>query len=187
MGLVETGVGLIPCWGGCKEYLGRCHAAKRRPGGPIPPVAAAFETIALAKVSNSAFEARELGFLSQADGISMNRSRLLADAKAKALSMMQAYRPPQPMTYALPGKSARCLLDMNIQSLRSMGRISAYDAEIGGRLADVLTGGEANLTRPVTEDDLLALEARSFLALADRPQTRARLEHMLKIGKPLRN
>lgn len=187
MGLVETGVGLIPCWGGCKEFLGRSLSAPHRPAGPVPPVAAAFETIALAKVSTSAFEAREAGFLSPSDGIVMNRNRLLAEAKAKALSMVPGYRPPLPVEYVLPGPSGRCLLDMNIRSLRAQGKISDYDAEIGGRLADVLTGGETDPIRPVSEDALLSLERRAFLALTARAETRARLEYMLKTGKPLRN
>ena len=96
MGLVEVGVGLIPGWGGCKEYLRRWQAQPKLPKGPVPAVAKAFETIGLAKVSSSALEAKELLFLSLSDGITMNKQRLLADAKARALSLAEHYQPPCP-------------------------------------------------------------------------------------------
>jgi 3-hydroxyacyl-CoA dehydrogenase len=104
IGLVEVGVGLIPGWGGTKETVLRNVANKRRPGGPMPPVANAFETIALAKVSKSAAEASDLLFLRAGDGITMNRRRVLADAKAKALSMVEGYAPPdKDIAVQLPG------------------------------------------------------------------------------------
>ncbi|MBI3000400.1 MAG: enoyl-CoA hydratase/isomerase family protein, partial [Deltaproteobacteria bacterium] len=103
IGLVETAVGLVPAWGGCKELLARLSADPRRPRGPVPPVAAAFETIGLAKMSKSAFDAKEAGFLRPNDGITFNRDRLLADAKTKALELAKGYRPPEPVKLTLPG------------------------------------------------------------------------------------
>jgi 3-hydroxyacyl-CoA dehydrogenase len=187
VGLVETGVGLIPGWGGCKEYLGRCMAQPKRFGGPVPPIAKAFETIATAKVSKSAFEARQLLFLSSSDGITMNRRRVLTDAKAKALALLKDYRPPQPFEYRLPGKSAKALLSLTIKGFRALGKITAYDAEIAGNLADVLSGGACDLTDTLGEDAILALELEAFLRLVKQPGTQQRLEHLLSTGKPLRN
>lgn len=187
VGLVETGVGLVPAWGGCKEYLRRQLANRKRPGGPIPALVVTFETIGTAKVSQSAFEAQERLFLSKSDGITMNRDRVLADAKARALSLCPDYAPPTPGEYALPGKTGGCAADMSIKVLRLLGKITAYDVEVSQQLAHVLTGGDADITRPLTENDLLALERQAFLHLVRQPGTLQRLEHLLKTGKPLRN
>lgn len=187
IGLVETGVGLVPAWGGCKEYLRRQLANRKRPLGPIPALAATFEIIGKAKVSQSAFVAQERLFLSKTDGITMNRDRLLADAKARALSLCPDYMPPLPSEYALPGKTGGCAADMSIKVLRLLGKLTAYDVEVSHQLANVLTGGVADITRPLAEDDLLALERQAFLHLVRQPGTLQRLEHMLKTGKPLRN
>ncbi|MGZ8152318.1 MAG: 3-hydroxyacyl-CoA dehydrogenase NAD-binding domain-containing protein [Methylovulum sp.] len=186
-GLVEVGVGLIPGWGGCKEYLRRCLVLHKKPGGPIPPIVKAFETIGMAKVSTSAFEAKEALFLSAADGITMNKSRLLADAKAKAQMLSNNYQPPEPCFFALPGKTAKVLLGMTIKAFRLLGKATDYDEEIAERLAVVLSGGECDITAPLTEDDMLELERKAFLQLVKEPGTLARLEYMLKTGKPLRN
>ncbi|SJM91778.1 3-hydroxyacyl-CoA dehydrogenase [Crenothrix polyspora] len=187
MGLVEVGVGLIPGWGGCKEYLRRWLMFPKLPKGPIPPVVKAFETIGLAKVSKSAVEAKELLFLSHTDGITMNKSRLLADAKRKALSLCNNYTPPQPCVYALPGKTAEVLLGMSTRSLHAQGKATPYDLTIAAQLAYVLSGGDCDMTEPLSEDDMLALELNAFVTLVKQPNTLARLEHMLKTGKPLRN
>lgn len=187
MGLVEVGVGLIPGWGGCKEYLRRWLMFPKLPKGPIPAVAKAFETIALAKVSKSAAEAKELLFLSHTDGITMNKNRLLADAKSKALSLCKDYNPPQQHSYRLPGKTAEVLLTMGAKSLQAQGKISEYDVSIAAQLANVLSGGDGDITEPLSEDDVLALELNAFLTLVKQSSTLARLDHMLKTGKPLRN
>ncbi|MGZ8240871.1 MAG: 3-hydroxyacyl-CoA dehydrogenase family protein, partial [Methylobacter sp.] len=187
MGLVEVGVGLIPAWGGCKEYLRRWLVLPKRPGGPIPPVVKAFETISLAKVSKSATEAKELLFLGNADGITMNKNRLLADAKAKALSLSENYAAPEPCVYPMPGKTAGILLSMGIKAFRLLGKATEYDVEVAEKLAHVLSGGDSDITSPLTEDDMLALEREAFMALVKQSGTRARLEHMLETGKPLRN
>jgi 3-hydroxyacyl-CoA dehydrogenase len=186
MGLVEVGVGLIPGWGGCKEYLHRCLQLKR-PGGPIPPVVKAFQTIGLASVSKSAFDAKELLYLGANDSISMNKDRLLADAKTKALALSKDYAPPKPYIYPLPGKTAKVLMDMGIKAFHLIGKATDYDAIVSGQLAHVLSGGDSDFTAPLTEDDILALELQAFLALVKQPGTLERLDHMLKTGKPLRN
>jgi len=187
IGLVEVGVGLVPGWGGCKEYLRRRLAFARRPGGPMSGIAQAFETIGMAKVSKSAAEAKEMLFLSVTDGITMNKDRLLADAKAKALRLAPGYMPPKSSSYQLPGTSARAAMDIAINNLKMAGKITDYDVEISQQLADVLSGGLCDITEPLTEDDLLNLELNAFLHLVKQPGTLARLEHLLKTGKPLRN
>ncbi|MGR8932117.1 MAG: 3-hydroxyacyl-CoA dehydrogenase NAD-binding domain-containing protein [Gammaproteobacteria bacterium] len=186
-GLVEVGVGLIPGWGGCKELLRRWLLFPKRPGGPVPAIAPTFETIALAKVSKSAQEAKELLFLAETDLISMNKDRLLADAKQRALQLAENYQPPEPTFYALPGKSAWAALDIAVRNLQASGKASVYDGEIARQLASVLSGGDCDITRPLSEQDVLDLELQAFLYLVKQPATLARLEHMLKTGKPLRN
>jgi len=187
MGLVEVGVGLIPGWGGCKEYLRRWLTLPKRPGGPIPPVIKAFETIGMARVSKSAIEAKELLFLAKTDGITMNKNRLLADAKTKALALASHYAAPKPYLYTLPGKSAKVLLGMGIKAFHLLGKATDYDVEVAEKLAYVLSGGNCDMTSPLTEDQILSLELDAFVALVKQPGTLARLEHMLKTGKPLRN
>lgn len=186
-GLVEVGVGLIPGWGGCKEYLRRQMQNPKRFGGPIPPITKAFETIGMARVSQSAFEARQLLYLNKDDGITMNKDRLLTDAKAKALSITEHYSPPEPFEYQLPGKTARILLTMATKAMHAIGKISDYDLVVSEQLAFVLSGGDCDITTPLTEQDILELELKAFLHLVKQPGTVARLEHMLKTGKPLRN
>ncbi|HEY8160508.1 MAG TPA: 3-hydroxyacyl-CoA dehydrogenase NAD-binding domain-containing protein [Methylobacter sp.] len=187
IGLVEVGVGLVPGWGGCKEYLRRWLEFARRPGGPMPAIAQAFETIGMAKVSKSAAEAKEMLFLSTTDGITMNKDRLLADAKAKALSLAKDYTPPKPAEYRLPGASAKAAMEVAVGNLKLAGKITDYDLEISQQLADVLSGGQCDITGTLTEDDLLNLELSAFLHLVRQPGTLARLDHLLKTGKPLRN
>lgn len=187
IGLVEVGVGLVPGWGGCKEYLRRWLEFARCPGGPMPAIAQAFETIGMAKVSKSAAEAKERLFLSATDGITMNKDRLLADAKAKALKSAPNYMPPKPSSYPLPGASARAAMDIAINNLKLAGKISDYDVEISQQLADVLSGGLCDIVGRLSEDDMLSLELSAFLHLVQQPGTLARLEHLLKTGKPLRN
>jgi 3-hydroxyacyl-CoA dehydrogenase len=188
MGLVEVGVGVIPGWGGCKEMTARWVTNPQRPGGPMPPVAKVFEIISTAKVSTSADEARELLFLRPTDGVTMNRDRLLADAKARALELVAAgYKPPEPPQLTLPGPSGRAALAMAVDGFRASGQATPHDEVVAKRLAVVLTGGDADLTEPVSEDDLSRLEREAFLDLIKTPGTLARIEHMLETGKPLRN
>lgn len=187
IGLVEAGVGVIPGWGGCGEMLARHAANPKGPRGPMPPVSAAFETIAMAKVSKSAEEARDLLFLRETDGITMNRDRLLADAKARALGLVPGYRAPEPPVFPLPGPSARIGLGLAVGDLLRQGKATPYDAVVANALAEVLSGGDTDITATVTEEAMLALERRTFMSLLRRPETLARLEHMLETGKPLRN
>ena len=153
----------------------------------MPFIAKTFEIIGLAKVSQSAQEARELLFLSKNDGITMNKNRLLADAKARALAIAADYQSPEPAVYALPGASAQTALEIAARNLFLAGKASAYDLEISRQLAQVLSGGDTDITRPLTEQDVLDLELEAILTLVQQPGTLARLENMLKTGKPLRN
>jgi 3-hydroxyacyl-CoA dehydrogenase len=187
IGLVEVGVGVIPAWTGSTELLTRWVTAKKRPGGPMPPLVQTFETIGMAKVAKSAFEAKELLFLREADGITMNRDRLLADAKAKALSMVEGYQAPEKAEICLPGPSGRIALEMAVDALRLKGVATAHDEVVAGELASVLSGGETDITEPLGEDHLLKLERRAFMSLIKQPATLARIEHMLDTGRPLRN
>jgi 3-hydroxyacyl-CoA dehydrogenase len=187
IGLVETGVGVVPAWGGCKEMVTRWVANPKRPGGPMPAVSQVFETIGLAKVSKSAAEAKDLGYLRESDGITMNRDRLLADAKARALELAEAYRPPRPVPVALPGEAARAALGLAIDDLARQGKATAHDRVVASRLAEVVSGGETDILEEIDEDTLLALERRAFMALIRTAPTLARIEHTLETGKPLRN
>lgn len=188
MGLVEVGVGLVPGWGGCKEYLRRCFQLPKRPGGPIPPILHAFQTIGLATVSKSAFNAKALSYLGKDDGITMNKNRLLADAKTKALALTEDYTPPKPYQYPMAGLTAKVLMNMGIKAFRLLGKATEYDVVVSGQLAHVLSGGgDCDMTTPLSEEDILKLELDAFIALVKQPGTLARLEHMLKTGKPLRN
>ncbi len=186
-GLVEVSVGLVPAWGGCKEMLRRCLGDAKRAGGPMTPIAQAFETIGLAKMSGSAQDAKGLLYLAKEDAISMNKSRLLADAKSRVLSMVEDYQAPEPPVFMLPGKSAWSALSIAVDGLHKAGKATDYDVVISQQLAKVLSGGNTDITQALTEQDLLDLELENFIYLVQQPGTLARLEHMLKTGKPLRN
>ena len=187
IGLVETGVGLVPGWGGNGEMLDRWQKAKALPKGPMPAVAQVFQTVSTATVAKSAAEAKEKLFLRESDGITMNRDRLLADAKAKALSLVDGYAPPEPPTFRLPGASGRTGLNMAVRDFQKKGMATPYDGVVADRLAEVLSGGEADLVDTVTEDQLLRIERAKFLESMKDSRTQARIEHMLTTGKPLRN
>jgi 3-hydroxyacyl-CoA dehydrogenase len=186
-GLVEVGVGLIPGWGGCKEYLLRQFQQPKRFGGPIPPVSKAFETISMAKVSSSAFDAQQLLFLSGKDGITMNKDRLLADARYKALQLSAQYSAPEPAEFQLPGATVKVLFSIAINTFRLLGKVTPYDTVVAKQLAEVLSGGSTDITEVLSEQAMLDLELKAFLNLVEQPGTLARLDHMLKTGKPLRN
>ena len=188
VGLVEAGVGIVPAWGGCTAMLARYATDPRRPNGPVAPVAQAFETIGLAKVAKSAFEARELGFLRPDDGITFNRERLLTDAKAKALALAEAYEPPEPPKISLPGPTGKAALNLALHDLDLKGLVTTHDSVVADALGDVLTGGaKADMTVPMTEKAVMALERDVFMQLVRTPATLARMEHTLETGKPLRN
>ena len=186
-GLVEVGVGVIPGWGGCKEMLLRGFADPKRAGGPMPPIVKAFEAIGLATVARSAEEARDLLVLREGDGITMNRDRLLADAKDKVLSLATDYAPPIAEPVSLPGESGAIALGMAVDGFRLTGKATAHDAVVGKALAGMLSGGATDITETLDEEALLGLERDTFVALARNPASIARISHMLKTGKPLRN
>ena len=186
-GLVECGVGLVPAWGGCTEMLARWAGSKVMPKGPMPAPAKVFETVSVATVSKSAFEAKEYLFLRESDGITMNRSRLLADAKAKALSLVANYAPPEPPVYQLPGTAGAVAFKMAAQEFRKKGIATPYDMVVTAELANVLSGGTADIIDRPTEQDILALERAAFMRLIKQNGTLARIETILTTGKPLRN
>ena len=186
-GLVETGVGIIPAWGGCGEMIDRWRKMPGAPNGPMPAVAKVFETVSTATVSKSAAEARELGFLRPGDGITMSRDRLLHEAKQKALGLVDGYAPPEMPEFRLPGPSGKAALMLAVEGYYNRGIATDYDVVVAGSLATVLTGGEADPTQPVTENEMLALERSEFMERLHDPRTLARIEHMLETGKPLRN
>ena len=187
VGLVECGVGLVPGWGGCGEMLDRWRNNPMLPKGPMPAVAKVFEIISTATVAKSAADAKELGYLRPTDGVTMNRDRLLADAKSKALALVDGYAPPVPPEFRLPGASGRTALALAVEGFQARGLATDYDGVVSGMLADVLTGGEADPVDTLSEKDMLALERKAFMKLVREPRTQARVEHMLETGKPLRN
>jgi 3-hydroxyacyl-CoA dehydrogenase len=187
IGLVEVGVGLIPGWGGCAQMLGRAFTAKKRFGGPIPPISQVFETVSLAKVAKSAAEARDLLYLRQTDQITMNRDRLLYDAKQRVLELAKDYRPPEPWQLNLPGPTGRAALNLAVEGFKMVGKALPHDVTVSKALGSVLCGGEKDFTASTSEEQILALEKREFMKLVHTPETIARIGHMLETGKPLRN
>ena len=190
IGLVEAGVGLIPAGGGTKELVAR--AAEQMPPGTtdfLPPIQRAFEAIGFAKVSASAPDAQRLGLLRPFDAITMNRERLIADARARALQRVaDGYQPPAPRT-AIPvgGDAVLAPLKLGIHLAWRAGRISDHDALIGRKLATIMAGGLLPHPSTVTEQQLLDLEREAFLSLVAERKTQERIQHTLKTGKPLRN
>ena len=184
-GLVEAGVGLIPAWGGCKELLARY--ARQGPRGPMPPVSRAFETVSLAKVSQSAHEARDMGILRREDTIVMNRDRVLAEAVDKVHALHSGYAPPEPPVFRLPGRSGQAALALAIGEFARTGKATPHDVVVATALARVLSGGNADPIDEVGEDAVLTLERETLLSLVRTPETQARIEHMLETGRPLRN
>jgi 3-hydroxyacyl-CoA dehydrogenase len=186
-GLVEVGVGVVPGWGGCKEMVTRWATAPKAPKGPMPPVAKAFEAIGTAQVAKSAAQAQEMMILREGDAITMNRDRLLADAKMKALEMADGYAPPEEVMLHLPGETGRAAIEMAVRAFELQGLVTPHDRVVVEELKQVLTGGDTDIVDEVGEDDLLKLERTAFMKLIRHPGTLARVEHMLDTGKPLRN
>jgi 3-hydroxyacyl-CoA dehydrogenase len=187
IGLVEVGVGLIPAGGGTTEMTVRAAAASA--GFLLPGVQRAFETIGFAKVSTSAPHARQLGYLRDVDGTTMNRERLISDAKTVALARAdEGYRPPARRT-AIPvgGESVLAALKLGIHLQWRAGRISDHDAVVGRALAHVMAGGSLPHSTTVSEEYLLDLEREAFLRLCGERKTLERIQHTLTTGKPLRN
>jgi len=196
-GLVEVGVGLIPGGGGCKEMLVRALASAStiRPDGRgesvelLEAMKRAFETIAMAKVATSAHEARGLGFLSESDNISMNRERVLSDAKARALELARAgYEAPvMRMDLPAPGENILATLKLGVYLMREGEYISDHEVKIGNKVAEVLCGGNVTPGTPVSEQYILDLEREAFKSLCGEKKTQERIQYTLKTGKTLRN
>ena len=196
MGLVEVGVGLLPGGGGCKEMTLRAvdAASSIRPEGRgesvefMEAMKKAFETVAMAKVSTSAAEARAFGFLSSGDQVTMNRDRVLADAKAHALELLRSYKPPRPrIDIPAPGESILATLKLGVHLMRQAEYISDHEVKIGNKVAEVLCGGAVTPGTPVSEQYLLDLEREAFKSLCGEKKTQERIAFTLKTGKPLRN
>ena len=189
MGQVEVGVGLIPAGCGTKELTLRAVDATASGTDPLPRLQRAFETIGFGTVSTSAADARGLGLLRDVDGITMNRERLVADAKATVLDRVRdGYRAPAPRTAILVGgEDTRAALDLGIHLAWRGGRISDHDKLIARKIARVMTGGDLPHPTPVTEQYLLNLEREAFLSLCGEALTLERIRHTLKTGKTLRN
>lgn len=187
-GLVESGVGLVPAWGGMARYMERVQAAKGLKTGPFPRVKAAFEAIMLPNlsVSNSAQDAQHKLWLRPGDGITMNRDRLLADAKAKALATVPGYAPPKPANYNLPGSGARHALNMAIDDFYIKGDATWHDVAVADVIAKVVTGGETHVGKTLSENDILQMEREGILSLVQTEQTRKRILFTLTNNKPLR-
>jgi len=197
MGLVETGVGLLPAGGGSKEMtvaaIERAAAIRETGRGDsvelMDALRRAFETCVMAKVSTSAEEARAYGFLTAADGVTMNRGRLLADAGRVAATLAASgYSPPAPRTaIPAPGENALATLRLAVRMMREGEYISDHDVTVANRLAYVMAGGAVTPGTPVTEQYLLDLEREAFLSLCGEKKTQERIAYTLKNGKPLRN
>jgi 3-hydroxyacyl-CoA dehydrogenase len=200
-GLVEVGVGLLPGGGGCKEMLLRAVDSAVASRGKVSGEALAgsvemmealkkaFETIATAKVATSAHEARGLGFVSDADRITMNRERVLSDAKARALELARAgYEPPVPRAdIPAPGESLLAALKMGVHLMRQGDYITDYEVKLGAKIAEVLCGGNVTPGTPVSEQYILDLEREGFKSLCGEKKTQERIQFTLKTGKTLRN
>src|SRR5882762_4743677 len=207
IGLVETGVGLIPGGGGTKEMLIR---ANERTGGTALSLSSSpeadldlfhalkpiFEAIAMAKVGTSAEECRELGYLRREDGVSMNRDRLVADAKEAALSLVRGgYKPlaatwqegAQTTQIKVLGEQFLAGAKLAIHMMLRGGYASEYDAHVGRKLANILAGGPLTSPQMVSEQYVLDLEREAFVSLCGEKKTQERIAHTLKTGKPLRN
>ena len=200
-GLVEVGVGLLPGGGGCKEMLLRAVDSAAASRGKVSGDALAgsvemmeamkkaFETIATAKVATSAHEARGLGFISDNDRITMNRERVLSDAKARALELARVgYEPPVPRTdIPAPGESILAALKMGVHLMRQGDFITDYEVKLGAKIAEVLCGGNVTPGTPVSEQYILDLEREGFKSLCGEKKTQERIQFTLKTGKTLRN
>jgi len=188
IGLVEVGVGLIPAGGGTKELLARAMESAPASADPLPLVQRVFETIGFAKVGTSGPDAKRIGYLRDGDEITMNRDRLLEDAKAQALLLARDYTPAQPRSaIRVGGESVFAALKLGVHLAWRAGRISDHDAVIGRKLAWILAGGKAQHATTLTEQQLLDLEREAFLSLCGERKTQERIAHTLKSGKPLRN
>jgi 3-hydroxyacyl-CoA dehydrogenase len=189
MGLVETGIGLIPAGGGTKELALRAMASAAEVGADVSPfLGRAFDLVATARRGGSADELREMGLLRRGDDVVIDPDARIHQAKLKALSLAGCYRPPLPPgDLKAPGRGVAAALQANLYNLRLGGFISEYDARVGAAVARVLSGGDVPGGALVSEAHFLGLEREAFLSLCGEERTLARIRHMLDTGKPLRN
>jgi 3-hydroxyacyl-CoA dehydrogenase len=189
-GLVELGVGLIPAGGGTKELLLRAmeKVKEEEDADPLPYLKDAFKTIGMAKVSDSAQKAKQLGYLRDTDIIVMHRDLLLNTAKQEAQAMADAgYRPPAEPKIKLLGQTGKSVLDVTVYIMTQAKWASPYDKILAGKVAEIMTGGDISEAQEVPESYVLKLERKAILECFSDERTHKRMEHMLKTGKPLRN
>jgi 3-hydroxyacyl-CoA dehydrogenase len=189
-GLVEVGVGILPAGGGTKEMLYRVmqQVIDDEQVDPMPNIKEAFKTIGMAKVSDGAPKARQLGYLRESDAVIMNRDLLIANAKAEARRMVDAgYHPPEKPQIKVLGKRAFSALKLMLYIMREANFITDYDKVVAEKVAYIMSGGDLSEPQKVPEDYLLKLEVEALFELFEDERTQARMEHMLKKGKPLRN
>jgi len=198
IGVVETGVGLLPAGGGTKELLLRNteHLFEVQKGGLYPKqielmpfVARAFETIAMSKVATSGPEAVKLGYLRPTDKMTVNRDYLIEDAKSTVLAMnMEGYQPPRPLDdIRVAGENTFALIKLGLWAMHESGYVTEHDVTVSTKVGYVLCGGNVLADTKVSEQYLLDLEREAFVSLCGDPKTQARIQHMLQTGKPLRN
>ncbi|MCI2429130.1 3-hydroxyacyl-CoA dehydrogenase/enoyl-CoA hydratase family protein [Candidatus Acetothermia bacterium] len=190
IGQVEFGVGVIPAAGGCKELWARQleNLPEDANVDLFPFLQRVFELIGLAKVATSAKEAKKFGFLRRDDKITMNKDRLIADAKGDLLALVRMeYEPPRPKKYKVTGRSGYAALQIAIKNFQWGKRITDHEALMAQKLARVLTGGDVEIGTEITEQQMLDLEREAFLSLCGTQKTQERIQHMLATGRPLRN
>jgi 3-hydroxyacyl-CoA dehydrogenase len=201
MGLVELGVGLIPAGGGCKNLLINMEERRKRQanpkdriwfsskdGGSFPKVTDAFETIAMAKVSVSGMNAKDLGYISEDSKTVLDRDKVFEVARQTVLELSKKYLPPKMREdIRLPGRGGEMALIGHAEQLKALGQISEYDVQLASGLAHILCGGNVSTDHFATEQDILDLEREVFLKLCGNEKTAERIQHILTAGKPLRN
>jgi 3-hydroxyacyl-CoA dehydrogenase len=189
MGLVEVGVGLLPAGGGTKEMAIRAIELAEKYNTDISPfIFKNFMNIAMAKVSNSAFELYDLGYMDDGDAVTMDIDSLIYDAKQKVIALHRNYRPKKPLTdIKAPGKSVAATIKSQLWNMKMGGFITEYEEFLGSVIADVITGGDVNPGTLISEDYLLTLEREAFVRLCSQKKTIERITYMLKNNKPLRN
>jgi len=190
IGLVEIGVGLLPAGTGCKEMIRRkLNPVMRTPNADVlPHLQAVFENIALAKVSESAMQGREMGFLLPGDRIVLNKRHLLAEAKREVLHLLAGgYTPLPPQKVWAAGRDALAALRIGVYAMHEAGYATEHEVLIANKIAYVLCGGDLSEPGWVPEQYILDLEREAFVELCRESKTHERIAHMLQYGKPLRN
>jgi 3-hydroxyacyl-CoA dehydrogenase len=189
MGLVEIGVGLLPAGGGTKEMCLRAVELAKQFGTDVQPfIFKNFQQIAMAKVSMSAAELFDMGYMRRGDAISMDIDQQIADAKQKVLALAVNYRPKRPLeNIPAPGRGIAASIKSQLWNMKMGNFISEYEYEMGALIGQIICGGDVAAGTLITEDYLLQLEREGFVKLCGNKKTVERIQHMLKTGKPLRN